>query len=201
MIDIDKINFGKMNGLVPAVIADKLSGAVLMLGFMNRESLEKTIECRFVTFYSRSKRRLWTKGETSGNFLKVSSINADCDNDSLIIYAEPSGPVCHTGSSSCFGDERGESNFLYYLYDLIKKRKEEMPEGSYTTRLFTSGKGRIAQKVGEEAVETVIASMAGKREETIEESADLLYHLMVLLAGEGIEFSDIVKRLESRHKK
>ena len=201
MIDINKIDFGKMNGLIPAVIADIQSGAVLMLGYMNREAVEKSIESGMVTFYSRSRDRLWTKGETSGNYLKLRSISSDCDNDSLLIYAEPAGPVCHTGSYSCFENGMQESNFLYYLYDLVKKRKSELPEGSYTTKLFLSGKERIAQKVGEEGVETVIASMAGKREELIGESADLLFHLMVLLAEEGIEFSEIVQKLESRHRK
>lgn len=201
MIDLNTLDFDKMNGLLPAVIKDRRTNSVLMLGYMNKEALEKTIETGLVTFYSRSKSRLWTKGETSGNYLRVQSITGDCDNDSLLICAEPAGPVCHTGEYSCFGDNRGDENFLFYLYDLIKKRKEEMPEGSYTTKLFNKGRERIAQKVGEEAVETVIASMAGKREETIEESADLIYHLLVLLALEGIEFSEIIDKLESRHKK
>jgi len=199
MIDIKKINFEKMNGLVPAVIVDETTLQVLMIGFMNREALEKTIETGLVTFFSRTKNRLWTKGETSGNILKVKELKTDCDSDSLLICAEPKGPVCHTGDYSCFGGEKKEPDFLYALYNLIKDRKEKMPENSYTTKLFKSGVGRISQKVGEEAVETVIASMKNDRNELVEEASDLVYHLLVLLAEHNIELSEITLNLAKRH--
>ncbi|KUO62405.1 phosphoribosyl-ATP pyrophosphatase [bacterium BRH_c32] len=200
MIDIKKIDFEKMNGLVPAIIIDE-NDKVLMLGFMNQEALKKTIELLLVTFFSRSKNRLWTKGETSGNFLNVLDIKLDCDNDTLLIKVKPKGPVCHTGNYSCF-DESGEEKFSFnYLYDIIKIRKIEMPENSYTTKLFNSGINRIAQKVGEEAIETVIASLNNKKEEAIYEISDLFFHLLVLMNQMDISLADINNELEKRHKK
>lgn len=199
MIDIKKIDFEKMNGLVPAIIIDE-NEKVLMLGFMNQESLKKTIELSLVTFFSRSKNRLWTKGETSGNLLNVLDIKLDCDNDTLLIKVKPNGPVCHTGNYSCF-DEAGEEKFSFdYLYELIKKRKSELPENSYTTKLFNSGIKRIAQKVGEEAIETVIASMNNNKEEAVYEISDLFFHLMVLMNQMDISLADINNELEERHK-
>lgn len=200
MIEIGKINFEKLNGLVPAIILDDLTGQVLMLGFMNEEALQKTIELKKVIFFSRSKNRLWTKGETSENYLLLKNIKADCDNDSLLIYAEPQGPTCHAGDYSCFGLQRENINWLLKLSELIKKRKEELPEGSYTTKLFKSGENRIIQKVGEEAVETIVAAKNRDKKEIINETSDLIYHLLVMLAEQEIEFTEIVENLEGRHK-
>lgn len=202
MVNIDELNFTKLNGLIPAAVADKDTGQILMLGFMNRESLEKTIATNLVTFFSRTKNRVWTKGETSGNYLKLSEIKTDCDNDSLLIYAEPQGPTCHTGQYSCFGIEKKSSIiFLNQLFDLIKNRKKSLPENSYTAELFKSGENRIIQKFGEEAVETLIAAKNKDRNEIINEVSDLIYHLFVMLVQTGIELSDIAGRLEERHKK
>ena len=171
-----QLDFAKMDGLVPAIIQDSITQKVLMLGFMNEEALRKTIETGKVTFFSRTKGRLWTKGEQSGNFLNVKSIKQDCDHDTLLIKVVPCGPVCHTGADTCFG-EKNEGDFLFiqYLQDFIEKRKAEMPEGSYTTSLFNSGVNRMAQKVGEEAVETVIEATNGTDERLIYEASDLLY--------------------------
>ncbi len=199
MIDMTKINFDKMMGLVPAVIVDENNSQVLMTGFLNMEALEKTMETGLVTFYSRTKKRLWTKGETSGNFLIVKDIRMDCDNDSLLIYAEPKGATCHSGAYSCFGEKKKDSDFLKYLYKIIKQRKKDLPEESYTAQLFKTGLSRISQKVGEEAVETVIASMKKDKKEIIDESSDLIYHLMVMLAEHEIEYSEVVQNLASRH--
>ena len=199
MIDISKINFSKLNGLVPAVIVDSKSEKILMLGFMNEESLKLTIEIGKATFYSRSRNVLWTKGETSGNFLLVKEILLDCDNDSLLIYAHPVGPVCHTGNYSCFSVNKGGISFLEKLNGIIKQRKQEMPEGSYTTQLFKDGSDRIIQKVGEEAVEVMIAAKNKNRKEIIYESADLFFHLMVMLYDNDIELKEVVSELESRH--
>ena len=194
--------FEKLNGLIPAVVADVSNGQVLMLGFMNKEALEKTIETKLVTFYSRTKKRLWTKGETSKNYLHLVDIKPDCDSDTLLVYAKPDGNTCHTGNYSCFGAENYSSiNFLNDLFALIKDRKEKMPEGSYTTKLFESGANRIIQKVGEEAIETVIAAKNRDKNEIVNETSDLIYHLFVMLAEQGIEFKEIVDNLESRHKK
>lgn len=202
MIDIAKIDFEKSGGLVPAIITDKHSGSVLMLGYMNREALAKTIETGLVTFYSRTKQRLWKKGETSGNCLRLASIKTDCDNDALLIQAEPMGPTCHTGSYSCFGEKENHSlEFLNELFALVKRRKAELPENSYTTKLFNSGANRIIQKVGEEAVETVIAAKNRDKNEIINEVSDLMFHMFVMLAEQEIEFTDIVDNLESRHRK
>ncbi|GMU94822.1 MAG: bifunctional phosphoribosyl-AMP cyclohydrolase/phosphoribosyl-ATP diphosphatase HisIE [Ignavibacterium album] len=200
MIDISKLNFKKLNGLIPAIVVDYSTDKILMLGFMNEEALRKTIELNKVTFFSRSKNRLWTKGETSGNFLLTKNIISDCDDDSIIVYAEPQGPTCHSGNYSCFGIENDEINFLGRLNDLIYDRKKNLPEGSYTSELFNSGSDRIIQKVGEEAVEVLIAVKNKSRKEIVYESADLLYHLMVMLADNDIKLSDVVDELKSRHK-
>lgn len=201
MIKLENINFEKLSGIVPAIIIDAYNNNVLMLGFMNREALEQTIEKQKVVFFSRTKNRLWLKGETSHNYLNVVSISADCDNDTLLIYAKPDGPTCHTGSYSCFA-EVNENNvhFLDYLFKLIKQRKIEMPENSYTSKLFQRGSDRIIQKVGEEAVETVIAAKNKNKEEIIYETSDLLYHLLVMLADQDIEFSEIISSLKKRHR-
>ncbi|MEI7811452.1 MAG: bifunctional phosphoribosyl-AMP cyclohydrolase/phosphoribosyl-ATP diphosphatase HisIE [Ignavibacteria bacterium] len=202
MIDINKLDFNKMNGLIPAIITDCKNDKVLMLGFMNKESLEKTIETGLVTFFSRTKNRLWTKGETSGNCLKLVNILSDCDNDSLLISAIPEGNTCHTGDYSCFGLKEDENSidFLNDLFSLIKKRKIEMPEKSYTTKLFKEGANRIIQKVGEEAIETVIAAKNRDKAEIVNEVSDLFYHLFVMLAEQEIEFTEIVNNLQKRHK-
>lgn len=203
MIDINKINFEKLNGLVPAVIIDNKNDQILMLGFMNRESLAKTIETGLVTFFSRSRNALWTKGEISKNYLKLIDIKSDCDNDSLLVYALPEGPACHKGTYSCFKgiEEKASKYFLHELYSLIKSRKKELPEGSYTTRLFNEGENRIIQKVGEEAVETIIAAKNHDKKEIINEASDLVYHLLVMLADQNIELEEIISNLNLRHKK
>lgn len=190
-----------MGGLIPAIIQDSCTGKVLMLGFMNEEALAKTQEIGKVTFFSRTKNRLWTKGETSGNFLNVVSIAVDCDNDTLLIKVKPVGPVCHTGSDTCFG-ETNETDlfFLSYLQDFIDRRKQEMPEGSYTTSLFKKGVNRMAQKVGEEAVETVIEATNGTDEGFLYEASDLIYHLIVLLTSKGHRIEELAKELKKRHK-
>lgn len=201
MIDIEKINFEKLNGLVPAIIIDYQNNNVLMLGFMNKEALQQTIEKQKVVFFSRSKNRLWLKGETSKNYLNVISISTDCDDDTLMIYAKPDGPTCHTGSYSCFSDvNKNNVLFLEYLFKLVKQRKIDLPENSYTTSLYKRGSDRIIQKVGEEAVETVIAAKNKDKEEIINETSDLIFHLLVMLSDQGIELSEIVANLESRHK-
>ncbi|MBN2636219.1 MAG: bifunctional phosphoribosyl-AMP cyclohydrolase/phosphoribosyl-ATP diphosphatase HisIE [Prolixibacteraceae bacterium] len=199
--NISQINFKKSDGLVPAIIQDNETQKVLMLGFMNEESLEKTLETEKVTFFSRTKNRLWTKGEESGNFLKVVSISVDCDDDTLLIKVNPVGPVCHTGADTCFNETNIKSDiyFLKYLQDFIDKRKEVMPEGSYTTSLFKKGTRKITQKVGEEAVETIIGAMADDDENFIYESADLLFHLIVLLSHKGFRIEDIIAELKKRH--
>lgn len=199
MIDISKIDFDKMNGLVPAIITDNITGQVLMLGYMNKEAVQKTIDERKVIFYSRSKKRLWTKGETSSNFLNLIDIKLDCDYDTLLISANPEGNTCHLDQYSCFGIEKENYRFLKYLDELIKDRKEKLPENSYTTKLFKQGENRIIQKVGEEAVETIIAAKNNDREEIINESADLLFHLLVMLTEKDIAFSDVIGELEKRH--
>lgn len=195
------IDFNKQGGLVPAIIQDALTGKVLMLGYMNEEALTKTKSSGKVTFYSRSKQRLWTKGEESGNFLNLVSIASDCDNDTLLIKVNPVGPVCHTGSDTCWAEtNQSDLFFLSYLQDFIDKRFKEMPEGSYTTSLFNSGVNRMAQKVGEEAVETVIEATNGTDEGFIYEASDLLYHLIVLLTSKGYKIDDLVNELKKRHK-
>ncbi len=197
------IDFEKSGGLVPAIIQDARTAKVLMLGYMNREAYDKTLETRKVTFFSRSRQQLWVKGETSGNFLELVDIRVDCDNDTLLVQVNPVGPVCHTGTDTCWGDvnEASPLLFLSELQGFINKRREEMPEGSYTTSLFRDGVNRMAQKVGEEAVETVIDAVAGKLDTMKGEAADLLYHLLVLLAATGLELADVVAVLQERHKK
>ena len=195
-----KLDFDKMNGLVPAIIQDNYTQKVLMLGFMNEEAYNKTVETGKVTFFSRTKNRLWTKGEESGNFLHVVSIAADCDNDTLLIKANPAGPGCHTGADTCWGEKNEQDiMFLKELQDFIDKRHEEMPEKSYTTSLFKSGVNKMAQKVGEEAVETVIEACNGTDERLIYEGADLLYHLIVLLTSKGYRIEDLARELKERH--
>lgn len=194
------LDFDKMDGLVPAIIQDSRTLKVLMLGFMNKEAYEKTVETGKVTFWSRTKQRLWTKGETSGNTLTVVDIKADCDNDTLLIKAIPAGPVCHTGSDTCW-DEKNQNPimFLSELQRFIEKRHEEMPEGSYTTSLFKSGCGRMAQKVGEEAIESVIEAMVNNNERLIYEASDMIYHLIVLLTSKGLKIEDLAQELQKRH--
>ena len=189
-----------MNGLIPAIIQDSYTQKVLMLGFMNKEAYEKTVETGKVTFFSRTKNRLWTKGEQSGNFLHVVSIKADCDNDTLLIMVHPDGPVCHTGTDTCWGEKNEQDiMFLKELQDFIDRRRQEMPDKSYTTSLFNSGVNKMAQKVGEEAVETVIEACNGTDERLIYEGADLLYHLIVLLTYKGYRIEDLARELKERH--
>ena len=194
------IDFEKMGGLVPAIIQDADTAKVLMLGFMNREAYDKTMETGKVTFYSRTRQRLWTKGEESGNFLHLVSASVDCDQDTLLIQVHPEGPVCHTGADTCWG-ETNERPVLFFqeLQDFIRTRHKEMPEGSYTTSLFRSGVNKMAQKVGEEAVETVIEACNGTDDRLIYESADLMYHLIVLLTSKGYGIEDIARELKERH--
>lgn len=195
-----KLDFEKMNGLVPAIIQDNYTQKVLMLGFMNEESYQKTVETGKVTFFSRTKNRLWTKGEESGNFLNVVEIKADCDQDTLLIKVHPEGPVCHTGTDTCWGETNSQDiMFLKELQDFICQRNAEMPEKSYTTTLFKSGVNKMAQKVGEEAVETVIEACNGTDERLIYEGADLLYHLIVLLTSKGYRIEDLSRELKERH--
>ncbi|MDR0895286.1 MAG: bifunctional phosphoribosyl-AMP cyclohydrolase/phosphoribosyl-ATP diphosphatase HisIE [Prevotellaceae bacterium] len=194
------IDFDKLNGLVPAVIQDADTAKVLMLGFMNREAYDKTVNTGQVTFYSRTRQCLWTKGETSGNYLQVVSIQADCDHDTLLVQVHPQGPVCHTGTDTCWGEKNEQPvMFLQLLQDFIRTRYKEMPENSYTTTLFRSGVNKMAQKVGEEAVEAVIEATNGTNERLIYESADLLYHLMVLLTSKGLGIEDLARELTERH--
>lgn len=195
------IDFEKMGGLVPAIIQDAETKNVLMLGFMNQEAYDKTVETGMVTFYSRTRKSLWTKGETSGNYLKLVSIQNDCDNDTLLVKVNPTGPTCHKGTDTCWG-EKNEGNpmlFLSSLQDFIEKRHEEMPEGSYTTSLFKDGLNRMAQKVGEEALEAVIEAVNGTDERLVYEGADMLYHLIVLLTSKGLRIEDLARELRERH--
>lgn len=201
MIDAKNLDFDKLNGLIPAVVTDKTTGQVLMLGFVNADALNKTLETNKVTFYSRSKERLWTKGETSGNYLELVDIIPDCDNDTVLISAIPHGNTCHLDQYSCFGINEDKLGFLRELFELIQNRKKQLPEGSYTTKIFNSGENRIIQKVGEEAVETVIAAKNGDKEEIVNEVSDLVYHMFVMLAEKEISLNDIAANLYSRHKK
>lgn len=194
------IDFDKMNGIVPAIIQDDKTLKVLMLGFMNEEAYKKTVETGKVTFWSRTKQRLWTKGETSENFLEVVSITNDCDNDTLLVKVNPTGPVCHTGADTCWHEVNDNPiMFLTELQRFINQRHNEMPEGSYTTSLFKEGLSRMTQKVGEEAVELVIESMKGDNERLIYEASDLFYHLIVLLTSKGLSIEDIARELMERH--
>ena len=195
------IDFDKMNGLVPAIIQDAVTKNVLMLGFMNQEAYQKTIETKKVTFWSRTLQCLWTKGETSGHYLHLVSIQVDCDNDTLLVKVHPEGPTCHKGTDTCWGEENRLNPILFLseLQDFICQRHEEMPENSYTTSLFRKGVNKMAQKVGEEAVETVIEATNGTTENLIYEGSDLLYHLIVLLTGKGLRIEDLVTELAKRH--
>ena len=196
-----KLDVEKMGGLIPAIVQDNNTNKVLMLGFMNEEAYEETKETGKVTFFSRTKNRLWMKGETSGNTLQVVSMMVDCDNDTILIKANPAGPVCHTGADTCFGEKNVEDiMFLKYLQDFIEQRRQEMPEGSYTTSLFLKGVNRMAQKVGEEAVETVIEATNGTEDGFIYEASDLIYHLIVLLTSKGLRLEDLARELKKRHK-
>lgn len=196
------INFEKQNGLVPAIIQDSVTLNVLMLGYMNEEAYKKTISTKKVTFYSRYRKCLWTKGETSGNYLELVSIKTDCDNDTLLIRAIPHGPTCHTGTDTCWGEDNKKNPvlFLTELQDFINKRHEEMPENSYTTSLFKDGTERMAQKVGEEALEAVIEAVKGDNKRLIYESSDMLYHLIVLLTSKGLRIEQVISELAERHQ-
>lgn len=196
-----KIDFEKMGGLVPAIIQDAVTQKVLMLGFMNEEAYQKTLDTKHVTFWSRTRNTLWTKGETSGNFLNLVDIKVDCDNDTLLIQAHPDGPTCHTGTDTCWGEENHANPLLFLteLQDFINRRKEEMPEGSYTTKLFKEGINKIAQKVGEEALETVIEATNGTSDHLVYESSDLLYHLLVMLTEKGLRIEEVAQELQKRH--
>lgn len=196
-----QLDWEKVDNLMPVVIQNAISGDVLMLGYMNKEALNVTLESGNVTFYSRTKQRLWTKGETSGNFLKLVNIYPDCDNDTLLILANPIGPTCHNGTESCFAPAQSQWGFLYELENILRERKNASPDSSYTARLYASGTKRIAQKVGEEGVETALAATVNDREELRNEASDLLYHLMVLLQDQSLSLSDVIGCLQERHKK
>jgi len=198
--DSSRLDWAKGDGLLPAIVQHWLSGEVLMLGYMNAEALEQTKNTGLVTFYSRSKQRLWTKGESSGNTLVLKSIRIDCDADTLLVQAEPHGPTCHLGTSSCFGDAvQPPLGFLAELDALVAQRHAERPQGSYTTKLFEGGLRRMAQKVGEEGVETALASIAQDDTELLGEAADLIFHLTVVLRARGLSLTDVVALLAERH--
>ena len=207
-----KIDFEKMGGLVPAIIQDADTRQVLMLGFMNEAAYQKTLETRHVTFWSRTRHTLWTKGETSGHFLNLVDMKVDCDNDTLLLKVHPQGPTCHKGTDTCWGEENkplttsdgqqhtpSSLSFLTELQDFIERRHEEMPEGSYTTRLFRDGINKMAQKVGEEALETVIEAVGGDNEKLVYEASDMLYHLLVLLTSKGLRIEQLADELHRRH--
>ncbi|RPJ60086.1 MAG: bifunctional phosphoribosyl-AMP cyclohydrolase/phosphoribosyl-ATP diphosphatase HisIE [Acidobacteria bacterium] len=199
-MDPNQLDWTKLGGLVPAIVQDQRNGRLLMLAFMNRKAFEKTVETKLATFWSRSRQKLWCKGETSGNYLEVKSIHTDCDADSILLLVEPRGPACHLGTKSCFFPDNFFSGleFLGYLADLIKQRKAEMPQDSYTTELFEGGMTRIAKKLGEEAVEVVVSAGEDKQR-SVEETADLLYHLLVFLQERGISLREVIGELERRH--
>jgi len=200
-IDVKQLNFAKFDDIIPAVVQDGETKAVLMLGFMNEEALRKTIESKKVTFWSRTKKRLWEKGEISGNILKLISISVDCDNDTLLILTKPQGPTCHTGAYSCFGAiKQNGLEFLQELFDLIAARKKELPKNSYTTSLFREGLVTILAKVEEESGEVLQAAKKETKKRLIEESSDLLYHLFVLLAQKNISLTDIIQELQRRNE-
>jgi len=200
---IDSFDWSKGDGLLPAVVQDARTGKVLMLGYMNREALRSTLGEKRVTFYSRSKQRLWTKGETSGNFLHLVDAAIDCDNDTILITANPDGPTCHNGTDSCFGDEIGTTasklSFLSQLESVIEQRVSARPEGSYTARLWAEGPTRMAQKVGEEGVEVALAAVTQTPDKLVGEAADLLFHLTLLLKSRQLSLADVVAELERRH--
>jgi phosphoribosyl-AMP cyclohydrolase / phosphoribosyl-ATP pyrophosphohydrolase len=197
-IEIDSLDWNKQDGLLPAIVQDSRTLQVLMLGFMNRESLAETLDSKRVVFYSRSKQRLWMKGESSGHVLEVVHVQADCDADTILVTAKPHGPTCHRGTQSCFDD--APSNFVAALDLLVAQRKAERPEGSYTTKLFDAGICRIAQKVGEEGVETSLAAVAQENPDLVGEAADLVYHLIVLMQAKGMSWRDIEAKLQERHR-
>jgi len=203
--DIASLDFAKGDGLLPAVVQHAGTGAVLMLGYMNSDALRETFSRRHVVFFSRSKQRLWEKGETSGHFLELESVRTDCDRDTLLVTAWPHGPVCHVGTETCFGSEPSSTAerlaFLSTLETIIAKRASEQPEGSYTARLFAQGQRRIAQKVGEEGVEVALAAVVEGDDKVISESADLVFHLLVLLKKRGLSLEQVVEELRSRHAK
>ena len=199
-IDIDAIDWTKGDGLVPAIIQNVASGQVLMLGYMDRAALDATLSSGKVTFFSRSKNRLWVKGETSGHWLDFVSAEMDCDNDALLVQASPQGPTCHTGTVSCFADKKDpDIKFLGQLAALVADRHTSQPTGSYTTSLFAAGKARIAQKVGEEGVELALARMKDDKAEMANEAADLLFHMLVLLQDAGMKLDDVIAVLRTRH--
>jgi len=195
-----RLDWDKTEGMMPVIVQHNVSGEVLMHGYMNPAALEKTLAEGNVTFFSRTKKRLWTKGETSGNFLQVVSITPDCDNDTLLVLANPIGPTCHLGTTSCFSPAVPEWTFLYQLEELLASRKTADPDSSYTARLYASGTKRIAQKVGEEGVETALAATVNDRDELTNEASDLVYHLMVLLQDQDLDFSAVINNLRTRHK-
>ncbi len=196
------IDFTKMNGLIPAIVQDAVTGKVLMQGYMNEEALAKTQETGMVTFFSRSKDRLWTKGETSGNFMELVSIAVDCDGDSILVKANPKGPVCHTGADTCFAEiNASKTGFIDQLRSIIKDRKNNPSDKSYTASLFAKGINKVAQKVGEEAVEIVIEAKDNNKELFLGEAADLLFHYLVLLEAKGYELDEVMEVLIKRHKK
>ena len=203
-VDPDSIDFTKGDGLVPAIVQDADTGAVLMLGYMNREAVEQTLARKRAVFFSRSKQRLWEKGETTGHTLDVVDVALDCDNDTLLVTAHPRGPACHNGTVTCFGDSTrsaaGDIAFLSKLESVIAQRASDKPENSYTARLLAKGLGKVAQKVGEEGVETALAGAGESEQKVIEESADLLFHLLVLLRARGLTLAQVVRQLESRHR-
>lgn len=196
-----KIDFDKMGGLVPAIIQDAVTKNVLMLGFMNEEAYQKTIDTNRVTFWSRTRNCLWTKGETSGNYLSLVDIKLDCDKDTLLVKVHPQGPTCHLGTDTCWGEDNSLNPILFLaeLQSFIDKRHKEMPENSYTTSLFRKGINKIAQKVGEEATETIIEATNGTNEQLVYESSDLLYHLIVILTAKGMSIEDVARELIKRH--
>lgn len=198
--DVNKLDWAKGDGLLPVIVQHWQSGAVLMLGYANAQALEQTLQSGKVTFYSRSRQRLWVKGESSHHYLLVKSLHADCDNDTILVLAEPLGPTCHLGMESCFGDSSAPPlAFLAKLDALIAQRERERPAGSYTTKLFGGELRRIAQKVGEEGVETALAAVAQDEAALSSESADLIFHLLVLLRARGVDLGDVVAQLEQRH--
>ncbi|WP_337932809.1 bifunctional phosphoribosyl-AMP cyclohydrolase/phosphoribosyl-ATP diphosphatase HisIE [Hallella sp.] len=196
-----KIDFDKMGGLVPAIIQDAVTKNVLMLGFMNEEAYQKTIDTKKVTFWSRTRNCLWTKGETSGNYLNLVDIRLDCDNDTLLVKVHPQGPTCHLGTDTCWGEDNSLNPILFLseLQNFIDKRHQEMPENSYTTSLFKKGINKMAQKVGEEATETIIEATNGTNEQLVYELSDLLYHLIVMLTAKGLSIEDVASELIKRH--
>lgn len=198
MIDADKLAWDKMDGLIPAIVQDCVDGEVRMVGYVDRAAWATTIETGFVTFFSRSKQRLWTKGETSGNRLRLVDARADCDGDAILLTVDAQGPTCHLGTSSCFGDSKPQAHFLEALEQRVKDRSAANPDESYTARLRAAGVKRISQKVGEEAIETALAAVSGNRDELISETSDLIYHLTVLLAAEGVSWDDVGRVLSQR---